>query len=638
MPNGQEITAVNKKTGQRIRWDGKAWVPIVEPEGTLKKAGRGAALGTFAGAGIPETQTPITDLAKSFVTPSPSGVPILDMLDPTGGALKQVVGIGKNLGTTGVDVLKDIGKVDPRVGGEPGQFDAEKTSHDVASLITQILLLRGGKKAAETPLAESEVVRGGKAVVEAPRSTLQQAIVSKAEIERARVEHEAEIQQINEAYEKKVQEVGRKTAADESVRQLAIEQAKDKYAAKLSEHMEKIREASAKQTAGEVKSKTFTQPRSGPVYQRLAIMVDKVATEDVPALDKAVRTAYDSRWGAWRQAMGDAEGNFTPVMEAVQEAEDTILKGSPENIGIFRNILAEGDNPILAQASVFKGGVGIDVKDILGSRYMSEVTRNRVLRSLEEAGVSETGRMPLTETSLPIDDIRGYITELQQKMFGGRFTGDVYRALKHVQQAAESEVQRVAKERGQLDVYNRLKSDWSQYLGDFYDSDGALTKLKNSGTSDARLTLVSGSQGANIVEALGRYARFLPKAGETAIDTAGKVRSIIKQLREMPTSAKIPALPERPSFPPPKPPRELPERPETKLFSSEGFRREKIQRTAENLSHITGWDVASVGYALRELFTGHAPWALGYPVGKRLLARLLANPRVIEYLSREGPQ
>jgi hypothetical protein len=646
--------------------DGKQWdIPranlskakargATEVEGTLTKIGRGATLGAFSGAGIPETMHPIESMvsgvgeqAKTVFRP---------WWHPTRETMKEsvlanpVAAVPLALAKGGAEVTEDINPVVDNLfrwlvnvtGGQHGAggrklgyvpVEVEKASHDIAQLVTQVALLKGGKEAAETPLSEGTVARGA----ERGRQVLQQAIVSKAEVENARLAHEAEIKSINDAYEKKVQETGQKTAADEAARRAKIEQAKDKYAAQLAEHTDKVRQASQKQVAGEAKKKTFTQPRSGPVYQRLASMADRVATEYLPKLDKAVRAAYNARWGAWRQAMGDAQGDFTPVMQAVEDAEDTILKGSRENIGIFRSILSEGEDPLLADATVFRNpGAGIDVKAIRG---MSEKTRSAISRYLEDlGGRPEAGRMPLEETSLPIDEIRGYVTELQQKMFTGKFVGDIWRALDHVRRVAEEEVQKVAKDRGQLDVYKRLKADWSQYMQDFYDADGALTKLKNSGTSDGRLNLLSGSEGQNIVSALGRYSRLLTKdaSGLTAIDLTGKVRSIMHQLREASAAARIPEAPERPQFPPRKPPRAMPERPETQPFSPEGIRRERIQKTAENLSRITGWDVASVGYALRELFTGQTPWALGYPVGKRVLSRLLSNPRVVEYLVREA--
>ena len=335
--------------------------------------------------------------------------------------------------------------------------------------------------------------------------------------------------------------------------------------------------------------------------------------------------------------MGDAEGNLEAVQQAVVDAENNVLKGSPENIAIFRNILKEGEDPLLSQASVFRGGGrGVDVKDVLSS-MKSEGERTRFLRGLQDEGVPLKGDAPGAKpgATLPIDELQGYATELGNKMYGGKFpSGDIWRALKHVKDAADKEILRVADSKGQGAIKRALDRDWAEYMGDFYDSDGALQKMKSANTADRRISLLSGSEGAGIVDELGHYARFNPD-----ISAVGRVRSLVKQIRELPSAAgSAPGAVERPQFPSRPKPREMPAAPERTPFSPQAFRAEHMQHVAQNLSRITGWDVASIGYALRELLSGEPPWALGYPVGKRLLSRLLTKPGVVDYLSKELPE
>jgi len=490
-----------------------------------------------------------------------------------------------------------------------------------------------------------------------------------AEYDKAMREAEAE-------HQKAVSETGANNLQKESAHRLKVDQIKQDHAAKLAKDAEayknKVAElqrqhereisafnrpgeetAAGRATAAEVKRKTLTTaaPRGGPVYQRLAGMADKIA-EGVPKLAQSVRTAYDARWGAWRQAMGNVEGNFTPVQAAVQEAEDSILKGSPENIAIFRNILKEGEDPLLESAAVFKGGAGIDVKDIIGSRFMSEETRSRVLRSLEEAGVSETGRMPLAETTLPIDDIRGYVTEIQKKMYGGKFpSGDIWKALEHVKKAGEAEIERTIKANNpeQLPVYNRLKSDWSQFLGDFYDPSGALGKLKNSVNSDTRINLLKGAEGARVIDAMGRYAKFNPD-----IQSVGRLRSLVKQLSEMPSSATAPEAPVIPPRPGTRPEPHLPPAPVPKAtpefkppgapkmkepadivpFDVPKFVEEKVTKQAERLG-VAGHTL--MGYwILRDIFHGQipSPSMLAVPMVQNAVRRYLTSPKFLERITR----
>ncbi len=207
------------------------------------------------------------------------------------------------------------------------------------------------------------------------------------------------------------------------------------------------------------------------------------------------------------------------------------------------------------------------------------------------------------------------------------------RALKSVKDAADAEVNRVADSKGQGKLYRQLRDDWAQYMGDFYDSDGPLYKVKSAINSDRRIALLSGGEGARIVDSMGHYARFNPD-----VASVGRMRSLVKQLRDLPSApGKAPGEVGRPRFPERPKPREMPPTPERTPFSSQGYRREHIQKVAQNLSRITGWDVASIGYALRELLSGETPWALGYPVGKRVLSKLLTKPGVVEYLSKELP-
>ncbi len=119
----------------------------------------------------------------------------------------------------------------------------------------------------------------GKAAGKIPsvQPALQEAIVGKAEVENARVEHESKLAELEKEYEEKVQQVGKKTSEDEAAYKTKVEQAKDAYARKLAENEAKKVEASAKETGAETKRKTFQQPRSGPVYQRLSGMADQVA-------------------------------------------------------------------------------------------------------------------------------------------------------------------------------------------------------------------------------------------------------------------------------------------------------------------------------------------------------------------------
>lgn len=705
----QEITAVNPTNGKRIRWDGKAWVPL--PEGTLsrgtreyKEELRGSMGFTPEGGVMEDIKTIGSGLSEEARHPIESA-----SLVGRGASSAQQAVIDKayeeqhsqNLLTKAHGLIRGVYAALPGLGPIMSHAgDLFESGHFAggAGAMTPLAIMQ----ALETPMGS----RAGVAVAEAPgkavtavgdvaTSGMREMLgVPERAIEKARTEHTtkmAEVQlknlqdhntaiaeydqamrQAEAEHQKAVNETEGTNLQKAAAHKLKVEQIKEAHAAKLAKdaetHKTRIAEvnreyekavssfnrpgedtASATATAAEVKRKSFLkQPRSGPVYQRVAAMADKIG-ESIPKLTKTVRAAYDARWGAWREAMGDAEGNFTPVQMAVQEAEDTMLKGSPENITIFRNILKEGEDPILAKAGVFRGG-GLDIKEITGSRYMSDATRDRVMRSLEDAGVDpESGRPgPVGDVTIPIDDIRGYKTELQQKMFAGRFTGDVYRALKHVEKAAEQEIERVAKSKGKLPEYKKLNSDWSQFMGDFYDPEGALKKLGNSVNSDTRISLLQGAEGSRVIEAMGRYAKFNPD-----IQAVGRLRSLMKQINELPSSGATPErgeMPPRPAarpeptIPPAPTPKALPEfkPPELKLkepadvipFDLPKFVKDRVEKQAERIG-IAGHTL--IGYwILRDLFHLQmpSPGLIAMPFVQEMIRRYLSSEKFIGRVTR----
>src|SRR5579863_1049644 len=440
--------------------------------------------------------------------------------------------------------------------------------------------------------------------------------------ERARKEHQDAIDTINRDYEQKIQQAGEKTAEHEAAYRTKIEQAREDYARKIAANEAKKIEASTKQTGAETKKKALTtQPRSGPVYQRLSGMADQIATQDVPKLDKDVRTAQNNRWTAFRQVIGDKMVVWTPVQQAVVDAETNILQGSPENIAIFRNILREGVDPTLEKATVFRKTGGA-LEDVLNSKNLTEEGRARLIKQLGEEAQFEdrggSGPAAKQNVQIPFEDARGYYTELGEKIAKARsLPGDVRRALKFVQDAADTKSIKPSIPKGQLSIYNALKSDWAQYMGDFYDSDGPLAKLKNSLNSDSRLNLITGSEGSNIIDALGRYARHNPKV----VNLTGRIRSMMKQVEMLPTDAgAIPGRLEPPKLPEPPEATSLSERPKgPEPLDVTREKIEKLNKKAEEWSQLRPW----------QLRAKQIPLA----IAERVIAELLSRPEIQRWIA-----
>src|SRR5579863_9371119 len=167
-------TYINPKTGERIQWDGSKWTRLPQaeakkpalqtvdpPEGVLSKIGRGGAIGAFEGLGIKPSTDPMEVITGTL---GQFGKSIKDLVGDTYRANAPTSRLGKALDTpitqgarTAIDLvptaldriatgLETTGK---QAYGAAKNKDWEGTAENVASLMTQIAMLRGGKKTAQ---------------------------------------------------------------------------------------------------------------------------------------------------------------------------------------------------------------------------------------------------------------------------------------------------------------------------------------------------------------------------------------------------------------------------------------------------------------------------------------------------------
>jgi hypothetical protein len=622
--------ATDPKTGRKWTWDGQKWNPVTAPSainrGVTSLAGvpEGTNIdptskGFYAGAGDLGNYIQAIKQAASGLNPIPASA---DAATTAMNKMNQPGIINKVAGGTEY-ALSGVPYAGPMAVRAMEQSGSGDVAGGIGSSVGAGLMGAGLAKGAPT-LAE-------KLTPNALNETLRKPVAGLLDVgenfeQRIKKEHEEALATLNREYEQQVQNAGKKTSESEAAYRTKIEQAKDEYARKIAENEKKKIDASAKQTGAETKKKALTtQPRSGPVYQRLAGMADQIGTKDVPQLDKDVRAAQNARWSAFRMAIGDSPGapkmvDWTPVQQAVVDAESNILQGSPENIAIFRNILREGVNPLLESATVFKKTAG-SLEDVLSSKHMDEATRARIIKQLGEENAFDTrssGPVSKEDVSIPFDDARGYYTELNEKLYRSRsLPGDVRRALSSVQDAAEAQTKKaIPKEH--IPTYTKLKSDWAQYMGDFYDSSGPLSQLKDAATSDGRLNLITGSRGANIIDALGRYARFNPNV----TGMAGRLRSMMKQVRELPSaSPSMPGEVRPPKFPNEPKPTHLAVRPATD---------EPLDVTRAKLEALE--KMPKTWGTLRP-YQAVIPYFWSRLLAQKLIAELLSHPQVRTWIA-----
>lgn len=341
----------------------------------------------------------------------------------------------------------------------------------------------------------------------------------------------------------------------------------------------------------------------------------KDVRDNVKNTHAAVRKELDTRWESLREKVGDAEIPLQPINDAIIEANDSILRGSPESIRIFNNILHE--TPSLEEASIFRGAGQIQRSGTPGRVSLGDFRLSAKpaisgvgpesmerLRAAVGAGGPSSFK-PVAEGNISFNDARGYFTELGEKMFSSEnIPGDVYRALRHVRNALDTEISKAAKQRGVLEDYTKLKADWRDYMSDFHD----MSAVSRGGSPLAR-TLRAPDPG---------YAAdpFLGKAGERAVGILGKYTrygadpSLGTRMRA--NKAELSRLPRR---------TEIPEMP--KPTDPADVRMKQLQSAAERFRRPSHWDILALMYAVREMAQGELPYALAYPLVRRLAAGML---------------
>lgn len=407
----------------------------------------------------------------------------------------------------------------------------------VASALGQMALLKQGTE---------EGAKAGRAVARAPVGIGSSAEeFARSNVEKAATDHAAEVRKINQDY---------------ALEKRAFDRAKSGEAIYRTD-----------KAPTEVGKEAGSRVSQGPVKQRLMNFSDRV--NDIAGKTQgAIKTSFDKRYDAFRKSLGDnPQVNWTPVQEAVSNAEKNILQGSPESLTLFRNIMKEG--PQLDEASVFRSSqrseAAANLKEMMQSRFMDEATKRRIEAQLTSQGIPpgdirEAGTV--TEgLQIPHKDAWGYAQELNAKMNGAHLPSDVYRALESVRDSVGKMLQEAADTKGAGEVWKQIQSDYADYAQRFLNKDSPTYRLLHSTNPEDRLALISGKEGQNLIDTLHKYRGF---GGDTEI--AGKVRAL-----QAAASKSVPELT------PPKPPT-YPKAPGA--FDPAEWRRQRLREYQEKLA------------------------------------------------------
>ena len=347
------------------------------------------------------------------------------------------------------------------------------------------------------------------------------------------------------------------------------------------------------------------------------------------------------------------------LADAVTKAEEK-LKGSDESIKIFRDILSKAED-------------ADENPDVIKTQTEGDIPKGHPMYQILLDMKREEGG---GEAASPADfsQLRGYYTELGEKLAGGNLPGDVYQALRSLQDDIGNMTQKMANESGVGTKFSQTQGLYRQYMETFRESAGP----NHSGSPIAQA--LDASDPAYAIKPLmaeetaQRVRNMLttfdpPTEGQGG---AGKLFDSFRQtMREfdglgkpikLPEAPKPPKLEEPPTPPepvqpkevppsisvtPPEPPKEIV--PEQKTLNAEEIvanrkaniarldkelRSQGVRRTINSLYYtapaaVMAKILGKTGYALVELAL--SPVIL---VGSHALANLLEREGVVNWLGK----
>lgn len=353
-----------------------------------------------------------------------------------------------------------------------------------------------------------------------------------------------------------------------------------------------------------------------------------LATE-LKGLEKSARATGGAMFNEIEQAV-DAKGVKAdlPTLSKAVAAGRAKLAGSEEKIKIFDSIL------------------GATQGESVGTSVGSVEPGTSLYNTLVEQGA-------INPASVDFRNLKGYYTELGEKLATGNLPGDVYSALGVVRQSIGNEMQRMATEAGVGEKLPPARAYWHRFEKTFHDmrpvaqGGSPLARAFRAVDPDYAVAPFTGPAGNRAVNMLEQYDPRLAGVARQTIAKANQVKAIGTKAIKAPG---LKALPEPPTPKPmPSPPTirptpNAPEAPTMKMLDPEQVRREQVERVADYLRGESGWriwsDVGAIGLATRAMLHGQPAAAAGYmafPITRRFAGAAMEAPSFLEWVSR-NPQ
>lgn len=352
----------------------------------------------------------------------------------------------------------------------------------------------------------------------------------------------------------------------------------------------------------------------------------QVVGESIADVAQKLRQEGNEKYATVREATANDPG--VPLADLGREAKvaQSMIKGSPENIKQFRELIRQSPEAQSVETSMGKLGPG-----------------DPIYEALVKEGAIDLGG------NLPFDQLQGYSSEIGTRLAAGNLPGDVYQALKYLKDKIDTAKATIADRSGAGPQLRDAESFWHSYMDTFYDKDSAVAKVrKNVGVKDPQFyaepftTGKSAQVGANKLRGVNpdgtpnalansRHAAELNEIADAAMqlrDTHAQVKGL-PNLKESPlpiapkpiakpapveveykgrTEVPAPKLPTEPTAPAPLTPTDI-----------AAARREKAFSKSVSIGQASKWDFATAGVS-----TGL----------KQAMSGIFASDRFVDFVSK----
>jgi hypothetical protein len=193
------------------------------------------------------------------------------------------------------------------------------------------------------------------------------------------------------------------------------------------------------------------------------------AHENLQQTYKAARGSLDQRWGQFRQGMEGAELDPAEAFNRIEAAKAKYLKGSPQSLTQFNNLARE------MGIQEFMEGAGGELKAIPGSGQ------------------------------LPFDTARVHYSAIGDKLAQGGLPGNVYQALRSVEDGLDAQLTKAAESRKLGGAYKALKADEHQFRTDWVDPKSPLARAHKALDANFLEKPLTGPGNEYITKQLERY-------------------------------------------------------------------------------------------------------------------------------------